>query len=94
MYSKDIKYLHLEEIEISGFRWTRNEIKLLIYLLNNVVALKRLVLIYSQWMSDDYKWRNIDCALCELLTTKEFHDLLHDLLRKEMISHRAEVIVR
>lgn len=90
VYSKNIKYLHLEEIEISGFRWTRNEMKLVIYLLNNAVALKRMVLIYSHWISDDYKWRNVDCASCESLTMKHFHDLL----RKQMISHGAELIVR
>ncbi|XP_050383533.1 putative F-box/FBD/LRR-repeat protein At5g56810 isoform X1 [Argentina anserina] len=89
-YSNNMKYLHLEEIEISRFRGTSNQMKLVIYLLNNAVALKLITLIYSQCESHDYKWRNVEhLSQSKLLSEKQ----VHELLCKVMISHGAELII-
>ena len=90
MYSKNMKYLHLEEIEFSGFGGSPDQMELVIYLLNNAVSLKHMTLIHSQWKSHNYKWRNVERrSWSKLLSEKEFLDSL----RKEMISHGAELVI-
>ncbi|KAL6146874.1 hypothetical protein ACLB2K_057551 [Fragaria x ananassa] len=90
VYSKNMKYLHSEEIEFSGFGGSPDQMELVIYLLNNAVSLKHMTLIHSRWKSHDYKWRNVERrSWSKLLSEKEFLDSL----RKEMISHGAELVI-
>lgn len=90
-YSK-LVHFQLTEIEVHGFNGAPNEVEIIIYLLNNVVSLERMILNPGmrsylgggQWR----RTRHLD-----LPWTEEEREEAYDLLRKENFSSPAKLIL-
>lgn len=90
-YSK-LVHFQLTEIEVHGFNGAPNEVEIIIYLLNNVFSLERMILNPGmrsylgggQWR----RTRHLD-----LPWTEEEREEAYDLLRKENFSSPAKLIL-